>query len=216
MFAAACADDDDDVQLQPAPAIDAGGVVDAPLDAAELDDGGIRNNAQIAHVLITANTGEIDEGTLADLKGTSPAVLAFGQRMVTEHSAANQRAEALVQSLGITPVDNPVSVQLKQDADAAIAQLQALEGAAFDLAYMDTQVTVHTKVLSIIDTMLIPAATAPELTAELQTMRANVATHLQDAQQLRAAVADGGVGDAGDAGDAGADADADAGYGTTN
>jgi putative membrane protein len=203
VFVAACADDDDDVQLQPT--VDAGGPLDAAVDVAPLEDGGIHNDSQITHVVITANNGEIDQGTLAELKITTGPVRSFAEMMVTEHGAANQRAQALAQSLGITPLDNPVSAQLKSESDALIARLQPLEGQTFEVAYMDSQVTGHTQVLDLVDTVLLPAATAPQLTAELQTMRTAVAAHLQEAQRIRAELGDAG------AADAGGDADAEAG-----
>lgn len=198
-------DDDDDRRVVPLPALpDAGGappptappppppvVEDGGADAG--DDGGIRSDAQIMHVLATANTGEVEQGTLASSKATDPAVLSFAQRMVTEHTAGNQRGQTLAQAKGLTPADNPTSQQLKSESDAIVAQLQPLTGAAFDAAYIDSQVTVHTKVLALIDEVLLPAATDPDVRTELTTTRGHVATHLSEAQAIKEAVAaDGG------------------------
>jgi putative membrane protein len=60
-------------------------------------------DAQIAHIVVTANQVDIDAGKLAATKGKSKAVRAFGKQMVTDHTGVNKQAVALVTKLKVTP-----------------------------------------------------------------------------------------------------------------
>src|SRR5438046_8601504 len=70
------------------------------------------NDAQIAHIVVTANQVDIDAGKLASTKSTNKEVQAFGKQMVADHSGVNQQATALVTKLKVTPQDNPTSQSL--------------------------------------------------------------------------------------------------------
>lgn len=169
---------------------------------------------EIAMVLRRANDGEIQQGQLALMRATSPAVLSFAQLMVTDHTAANARQMALYMNRGITPADSDLSRQLVKEATDGLDMLRGVTdnpgntsdggaqdlggtdggtggpdgglGSAFDRAYMDVQVTMHTRVLMLIDSALLPAARDAALRAELDTTRAAVQGHLNDARDLRA------------------------------
>ncbi|MDB4943344.1 MAG: hypothetical protein JWP97_2878 [Labilithrix sp.] len=198
--AAACSDDEATGSVTPGPdaSIRADSSTNDPADAAVLTE------AQVLQVMTTANTGEVNQGMVAQSGATDPSVKSFADMMVTEHSQANERGVALAQTLGLTPAPSTVSMQLESESAAIVTSLQSLTGSALDKAYVDAQVSVHTKVLGIIDNQLIPSARSAPLTAELSTMRASVAMHLEHATMLQGQItADGGASDAGDAGDGG-------------
>src|SRR5436190_14882323 len=90
------------------------------------------NDAQIAHIVVTANQVDIDAGKLAETKSTNADVKAFGQRMVTDHTGVNKSATELVTKLKVTPEDNPTSQTLKKGGEENLAKLKGLSGAAFD------------------------------------------------------------------------------------
>jgi putative membrane protein len=125
------------------------------------------SDAQIASIVVTANQVDIDAGKLAASKATNPEVKKFGQQMVTDHTSVNKQATALVKKLKVTPEDNPTSQSLKSDGDKNLAHLKTLEGAAFDKAYIDNEVTYHQAVIDAIDKTLIPSAQNAELKALL-------------------------------------------------
>lgn len=83
---------------------------------------------------------EVELGQLATEKAASPDVKQFGQRMVDDHTKANDQLKQIAQQQGIAVPD-------KLDAkDAATkARLEKLSGKAFDRAYMHDMVTDHTK-----------------------------------------------------------------------
>ena len=115
-------------------------------------------DAQIAHIVVTANQVDIDAGKLAAAKGTHRNVKKFGQQMVTDHTGVNKQATELVTKLKITPEDNPTSQSLKAGGEKNLAHLKTLKGTAFDKAYIDNEITYHQAVIDAIDKTLIPSA----------------------------------------------------------
>src|SRR5690349_24260915 len=79
------------------------------------------NDAQIAHIVVTANQVDIDAGKLAEKQGSSAEVKAFGKQMVTDHSGVNKQASDLAKKLKVTPQDNPTSQSLKSGGDKNVA-----------------------------------------------------------------------------------------------
>ena len=90
------------------------------------------NDAQIASIVVTANQVDIDAGKLAESKGSTAEVKAFGKQMVTDHSGVNKQAVALVTKLKVKPEDNPTSESLKKGGEDNLKTLKTLSGAAFD------------------------------------------------------------------------------------
>jgi putative membrane protein len=146
---------------------------------------GAPNDAQIAHIVVTANNVDIDAGKLAEKKGKSADVKAFGKMMVTDHSGVNKQATALVKKLKVKPEDNPTSESLKKGGRENVAALKKLKGAEFDKAYIDHEVTYHQQVLDAIDKVLIPNAKNGELKALIEKVRPAIEAHLQHAQQIQ-------------------------------
>ena len=71
------------------------------------------NDAQIAHIAVTADAVDSAAGELAKKKGATKAVKGFAQTMVTDHGGVNKQAVALATKLNVTPEDNDASKQLK-------------------------------------------------------------------------------------------------------
>ena len=143
------------------------------------------NDAQIAHIAVTANSVDSAAGMLAEKKGASKAVKDFGKTMVTDHSGVNKQAVALATKLNVTPEDNDTSKQLKSGGDANLAKLQGLTSKAFDKAYIDNEVAYHQAVLDALDKTLIPNAQNADLKALLEKVRPAVAAHLDMAKKLQ-------------------------------
>ena len=144
------------------------------------------NDAQIAHIVVTANQVDIDAGKLAERKGSTADVKAFGKQMVTDHSGVNKQAVELAKKLGVKPADNPTSQTLKASGEANVKKLEALGGAAFDKAYVDREVTYHEAVLDTIDRTLVPNAKNAELKALIVKVRPAIAAHLEHAKMMQA------------------------------
>lgn len=147
------------------------------------------NDAQIAHIVVTANQVDIDAGKLAASKGTNPEVKKFGQQMVTDHTGVNKQATDLAKKLKVKPENNPTSKSLKEGGDKNVATLKGLKGSAFDKAYIDHEVAYHQAVLDALDKTLIPGASNAELKALLEKVRPAFVAHLEHAKSIEASLA---------------------------
>ncbi len=146
------------------------------------------NDAQIASIVVTANQVDIDAGKLAVSRSTNAEVKAFGQLMITDHTAVNKSATELVAKLKVTPQDNPTSQSLKAEGEKNLAHLKTLKGHAFDRAYVDHEVAYHEQVIAALDKTLIPDATNAELKALLVKVRPAFVAHLEHAKHLQASL----------------------------
>lgn len=144
--------------------------------AAELTD------ARILHIVITANTGEINEAQVAVTRASNAAVLSFAEEMVTEHNAAINEANTIASNESITPETNPISEMLTQKSGETVAELNAVDAAEFDVAYMESQVEAHEDVLALIEDQLLPEADNAAVVDFLGDLRAEVEAHLLDAE----------------------------------
>ena len=143
---------------------------------------------QIAHIAYTAGQIDIDAAKQALKKSKNKEVRAFADDMVKDHAAVNKQALALVRKLKVTPQDNPTSQALSKQAAAKRAELEKLNGAAFDKAYVDNEVAYHKTVNSALETQLIPSTQNGELKSLLQTGLKIFQGHAQHAEHVDAAL----------------------------
>jgi putative membrane protein len=145
------------------------------------------NDAQIAGIVVTANTVDIDAGKLAEKMSHNKEVKAFAKQMVTDHTGVNKQATALVKKLKVKPEDSDTSKGLKDGGDANLAKLKGLKGKEFDKAYIDNEVTYHQAVLDAMDKTLIPSAKNAELKNLLVKVRPAFVDHLEHAKMIQGA-----------------------------
>jgi putative membrane protein len=143
------------------------------------------NDAQIAAIVVAANTVDIDAGKQAEKRAHDKEVRAFAKRMVADHSSVNQQATALARKLQLTPEDNDTSKSLAQDGATTRTRLAGLSGKAYDKAYVDNEVTYHQTVLDALDKTLIPNASNAELKALLVKVRPAFVAHLEHAKHIQ-------------------------------
>jgi putative membrane protein len=144
------------------------------------------NDAQIAAIVVAANTVDINAGKQAESKAGDKEVRAFARRMVADHTGVNQQAVALVKKLNVTPQANDTSNTLTQDGAATLARLRGMSGKAFDKAYVDNEVAYHQTVLDALDKTLIPSASNSELKGLLVKVRPAFVEHLEHAKHIQA------------------------------
>jgi putative membrane protein len=83
---------------------------------------------------------EVDMGNMASSKATNADVKKFGDRMVTDHSKANDELKQLASTKGVTlPAD------VGDEHKKAMDEMSAKSGKDFDKAYMDDMVKDHEK-----------------------------------------------------------------------
>lgn len=148
---------------------------------------GMMSASDIAGIVATANEGEIAQGQAASSKATSADVRAFAQMMVTDHTAALASARDTFSRNNITAGDNDTTRTLRTTSDTTIRNLGTYSGAAFDRAYMQSQVDMHQWLLTNLDTVFIPSSRG-DLRHLLETQRTAVAAHLDRARQILGAL----------------------------
>jgi putative membrane protein len=83
---------------------------------------------------------EVELGKIAAEKGTNPDVKTFGQRMVDDHSKANDQLKGLAAQKNVKLLD-----KLSPSKQQMVDKFNKLSGAAFDSSYMSHMVTDHKK-----------------------------------------------------------------------
>jgi putative membrane protein len=139
---------------------------------------------QIAHIAYTAGQIDIDAAKLALTKSQNSSVRMFAEEMARDHAAVNDKALALVKKLHVTPEDNATSQALTAAATAKQKDLEGLNGAAFDRAYIDNEVAYHRTVNDALKSTLIPNAGNADLKALLETGLKLFQSHEAHAEQL--------------------------------
>jgi putative membrane protein len=116
---------------------------------------------------------EVQMGQLASSKATSADVKAFGQRMVTDHSQANDELKSLATTKGLAlPTD------LDDEHKDAMQKVSTKTGKDFDKAYVDDMVKDHEKDVAEFQKQST-SATDPDLKAWAAKTLPTLQQHLQ-------------------------------------
>jgi putative membrane protein len=141
-------------------------------------------DAQLAAIVQTLNTGEIQEAQVAQAKASSPDVKRFAQEMMNGHREMLMRQNALFTRLQIMPADNAVSSQMKANTQNQLSMLQQVGGHDFDRSYVDDQVGNHNKALELVD-RIMPNVKNADFRTALQEDRSMIETHLRQAEVMQ-------------------------------
>lgn len=145
----------------------------APTAATNLDQEFITMAAQ-------GNNAEIQMSQLALQRATSDEVRQYAQRMIDEHTAANQQLEPIAAERGITLPTTPSSFDT-----AVMEKLSQVPEASFDQAYMDAQVNAHLKSAAVFRTGAQQAEDAA-LQNYAIALLPSIQNHLEMASQMSA------------------------------
>jgi putative membrane protein len=143
----------------------------------------VLSDANITSILTSANNAEIGEAQLALTRSTDRAVRDFAQRMINDHSEANQRIMQVAARTGMQP--DATTDQIQDSAQRARQALQVRTGADFDQAYIANQINMHRWLLETIDQALLPAARDGRLEDLIASLRPTIVEHLQHAQRIQ-------------------------------
>ena len=130
---------------------------------------------------------EVELGKLAADKASSPEVKEFGQKMVDDHTKANDQLKSLAQTKNITL---PADLTVKDKA--LLDRLSKLSGPAFDRAYMRAMVSDHTKDVNEFRTQAKSGAD-PDVKSWASNTLPTLETHLKLAQDANRAVGTSGT-----------------------
>lgn len=114
------------------------------------------NDLEIAHVAYTADNIDIRYAHLALAISEDPAVREFAQTMISDHTAVNEQALALLAKLNAQPQDNFLSKALEENADKLVDEMSKLRGADFDKRYAENELAYHMAVNDLVENTFIP------------------------------------------------------------
>lgn len=129
---------------------------------------------------------EVKLGQLAVDKASNPDVKAFGQRMIDDHTKANDQLKSICSAENMTP---PTDIGAKDQA--TYDKLSKLSGPAFDKAYMKDMVKDHEIDIKEFQKEA-NSGKDPQLKQFAQTTLPTLQSHLSDAKSTDAKVMGGG------------------------
>lgn len=135
------------------------GVQAVAQDIAEMND------LEYAHIAYTADNIDIRYAHLALALSSNPDIHEFANTMIRDHNAVNEAALGLLDKLGATAQDNPVSQSLNANAENIIDGFVKLRGAEFDAAYAANELAYHKSVNELVENTMIPNIDNPEVKA---------------------------------------------------
>jgi len=145
------------------------------------------SDGNVIAMFLAANNTDVSYGqvALAPDRTKNTAVLGFAHRMIDDHNGLAQAARELIVKTGIVAEDNVTSLNFRDESAAKRDTLRELSGAKFDSVYIANEVRYHTKLLVVLDSVLIPAARHPDLKSLLTGVRPAVAAHLEHAERVQ-------------------------------
>lgn len=143
------------------------------------------NDKQIAAALKSINDHEIELAEMADDKATRSDVKEYAAMMKREHEMMNDQVDDLDDLEGDEDA-TPLLDELERTQGEAHDQLDRLDSAGFDAAYMTHMVGGHQKALDMVDNKFMPTATSPELRQLLQAAKTKMEAHLRQAERIQA------------------------------
>ena len=149
---------------------------------------GSLGDANIAALVLALNNTDISYARLVPARAQRDDVKKFAERMLTDHTGVNGLVTDLLRKLDMAPVDNVMSLDMRDESADNRDILRELSGFAFDSTYMENEVSYHQKFLASIDDVMLPSARNAELRTLIATVRPAVAAHLAHAEQTRANV----------------------------
>ncbi len=130
--------------------------------------------------LIAIDEHEIAAAEQAKSKGVTGATLEYADLLHEEHTENLAQTKALVNGL----VQSAEIDAMKAKGAAELASLAALEGAAYEKAYLEAMAAGHTEAIDAIDNKFIPAATDEAVRTHFTNTRGHVAMHLDEANHI--------------------------------
>lgn len=127
-----------------------------------------------------ANRAEIELGELAVDMATDSRVIAYAEMMITDHTNAQNRLKDIARDEDITVPDT-----LNTEHREIYNQLAAMEGMAFDSAYVEQMIIDHEKALDLFTTQ-VQEGSEDDLVNYASSLIPDLEAHQDEALELDA------------------------------
>lgn len=132
-----------------------------------------------------SSMAEVAHGKQAQANGSSDDVRKFAQRMIDDHSKANEELKGLASKKGAS-----LPAELDQKHQAMQQKLEKMKGAEFDRAYMQHMVQAHKEAVTLFQTEAKSGKDA-DARAWAEKTLPTVQEHLKMATEINAKVGKG-------------------------
>ncbi|MDI1475208.1 DUF4142 domain-containing protein [Polyangium sp. y55x31] len=143
------------------------------------------SHGQILAVVSTIDQGEIKNAETARQRTTNDDIRKYAERLAAEHQKTETRLQELESKLRVKQEESEMQSNLRREADRTAEQLRTVPANKFDVTYLDSQIAMHQRALTLFDAQLIPNADSTELETFLRDIRGSLAQHLAQARRLR-------------------------------
>lgn len=126
------------------------------------------------------NLAEVETGQLAVQQALNPQVQRFGERMVQDHSQANDKLKTVAENAGVQLPTEPSHAEMQE-----MSKLKSLSGQQFDAAYARAALKDHHKDVKEYE-HVAKTAKNPEVRAYAEQMLPTLKDHLAQAERLPA------------------------------
>jgi len=120
---------------------------------------------------------EVEMGKMASKQAGDPSVKAYGKKLVSDHTQANKKLEAIAKKNGMTAT--------KSSSSSSDSDLMAAKGADFDKLFASKAIEDHQKDIAKFEAAE-KDATNPDLKSFISSTLPTLRDHLQQAQSLNA------------------------------
>lgn len=146
---------------------------------------GAGSEGEVLGFLLAVNAHEIAAAQQAQGKQVDGALREYVDMLHTQHSRNLAETRALSDSSGVATIDTPDVDALKARSQSELQRLSALEGDAYEVAFVDAMIKDHSEALATIDNRLMAAATTAAIREHLIATRAAIEKHLEAVQALK-------------------------------
>lgn len=156
----------------------AGAPAPGPAGAQAGEQAASRQDRRFIEKAAVGGMAEVQMGQLAAQKGQNQAVRDFGNAMVNDHTAGNQRLMNIAGALGVTPPSDLDFMHRRMSK-----KLNKAREKEFDEMYIESQVKDHKKMIELMEEQARDGQNA-ELKQYAAEMLPKLRNHLQMAEQI--------------------------------
>jgi putative membrane protein len=142
------------------------------------------NDAQILAIYVQVNTFDIETALLGRAQARSASLQTLAAHIASDHAGVRQGAYDLAAQCGVTLELPAARTSEAIDHGKTLVRLLALDGDAFDKAYLQYELAFHRAAIDAVRSALLPAAHCAALRAHLEGVLPAFEHHLAMTQAL--------------------------------
>ena len=144
------------------------------------------SDEQIMGIIMAVDESEIAAANIAETKKIMAKVYNYADYLKKQHMQNLAAMKKLERETGLMPIQSAQSIGVLKDAHKEALVLKALNGRAFETAYMKAMVKGHAGGLKLINTVFLKDVKNVKLKKFIESFRALVTRHLEKGKKIQA------------------------------